>query len=297
MSDYVIPLWDAPPVTGGETTTTIPNSASSKSDSGLEKLENIISSRENTECAPTVDGPVCFTDATVKRLAINFKILSDDKKEIVEHVKSKVGCGDNADSCLISKVGNFLSRADLERFNPTGPWNSTNWLSNDDIDGVLSLYEKKFPRFKHIPFQMRDFQKSANELSEADWEDIYNNYDAVGWVFNTDTSGGPGQHWVSTFIDLRGGTVEFFDSAGRKYKEFTEFVIETTHTLSEISGKKFRDVFVAKIEHQKKNTECGVYSLYFILSRLHGIPYTAFEFTPVPDDQMVQFRKYLFRNA
>jgi hypothetical protein len=48
---------------------------------------------------------------------------------------------------------------------------------------------------------------------------------------------------------------------------------------------------------QKENSECGVYSIYYIYNRLkghfNGAPFSAG--TKIEDDQMVNFRTHLFR--
>jgi hypothetical protein len=186
-----------------------------------------------------------------------------------------------------------------ERFNPEGPWNSVKWLSNTDIDQVLEKYAEKFPRFKHMHFEMRDFVARGGDLARVDWADMAKKYDYLGCVLNTDLTGGSGEHWTAIFVDFKRGTVEYFDSAGvtPPHCEFTDFVVDTAHKLTEATGRQFRDVLVTKIVHQLDNTECGVYSLYYILSRLHGVKHEAFEYKRVPDDVMVDFRRFLFRNS
>jgi len=46
--------------------------------------------------------------------------------------------------------------------------------------------------------------------------------------------------------------------------------------------------------HQRGDTECGVYSLYYIRQRLEGTPARWFATDTVPDDAMIKFRKHLF---
>lgn len=55
-----------------------------------------------------------------------------------------------------------------------------------------------------------------------------------------------------------------------------------------------RIIKVCKIRQQQSRTECGVYSLFYIWSRLNGVPYSYFEETPVPDQLMFEFRQHLF---
>ena len=247
------------------------------------------------ECAPTNSAQVCSDRETLNKLREQLKIMATQPLAIIREAEQKTGC--TSESCVLKKAGMMNSTTEA-LFHPEGPYKTTKWLNNKDIDDVLSQYAVKFPRFKHVEFQMRDFAAQGGELALLNWPQLAKDYDTLGCVLNTDLSSGSGEHWTPVFVDFLGGTVEYFDSAGQEpYKEFVEFTIQVANTLSKCTGRKFRDITLTKIEHQKQNTECGVYSLYYILSRLHGVKYTAFEFKQVPDDMMVLFRKSLFRNS
>jgi hypothetical protein len=69
----------------------------------------------------------------------------------------------------------------------------------------------------------------------------------------------------------------------------------TKHKLAKKLNKKVNDVLVNKIQHQSDTYSCGVYSLYYILSRLENIPSTAFQHIKVPDESMHKFKEHLFR--
>jgi hypothetical protein len=245
------------------------------------------------ECAPTVSGDVCSDQGTLNKLREQLKIMARDPTTIVREAMTKTSC--TTESCALDKTG--LLENVVDRFRPPGPWKSTKWLDNQNIDQVLAQYALKYPRFKHVEFQMRDFATQGGELSRLNWVQLMKDYDALGCVLNTDLSKGGGEHWTPIFVDFRGGTVEYFDSAGQEpYKEFVDFIINVAATLNK-TGRRYQDVLLTNVEHQMKNTECGVYSLYYILSRLHGVKYTAFADKRIPDDMMVLFRKCIFRNS
>lgn len=248
-----------------------------------------------TECAPHISSKICSDDNNLNLMKQWLGEKISNKEQLVKRAMDKTNC--ESESCLYTKIPS-LDKSNMDNiFAPKGPWNNTAWLSNQDIDDVLSGYAKKFPTFLHIEYQMRDFAKYGT-LNNLDWKDIIGKYKSVGCVVNTDLSSNGGQHWTAFYIDIPGQTVEYFDSAAQvPYPEFTEFSIKTAHILSQLTNKKFNDILATKIEHQKENTECGVYSLYYILSRLHGVPHKAFELKRVPDDMMVMFRKCLFRNS
>lgn len=263
------------------------------------------------ECAPTVgnDDGVCSTGGTVERIKewIAKQKAADlvhTAKDVIEHAKKVTKC--ESESCIYTKRSALLEyitpalakRELLERFAPKGPHNSTDWLSNDNIDQVLELYVKKFPQFYHVPYQMADFEKYGGELASVDFQTVSKTYKSLGCVLNTDKHGGPGQHWVALYVDFQGQTFEYWDSAGSPpFDEIHNFMVNTVEQLN-AAGGKYKPVVVCKdIVHQKADTECGVYSLYFIINRLNGIPYKFFQSNEIPDSVMEQFRKYLFRHS
>jgi hypothetical protein len=70
---------------------------------------------------------------------------------------------------------------------------------------------------------------------------------------------------------------------------------KTKHKLEKELGKKVEVKEVSKIQHQKDNSSCGPYSLYYIISRLEGVPFISFEKNRIPDNVMWDFRHHLFR--
>lgn len=259
----------------------------------------LINSDSGSECAPHIkhNAGVCSTKEAINRMKKWLGIdtnVSDLK--VIELAKNKTKCG--SESCLYPLIG--LSNTDLDnRFNPQGPYNSLDWLTNKNIDDVLDKHTMAFPNFVHVPFQMIDFKKYNGELSKVNWQLLINtNKDSLGCVVNTDVSTGPGQHWVAIFVDLAGKSVEYFDSAGQNPQpEIIEFLIDTAATLNSITEGGFKDICVTRMRHQKKNTECGVYSLFYIISRLNDVPYRFFEHTHVPDEEMEAYRKSIFRHS
>jgi len=98
--------------------------------------------------------------------------------------------------------------------------------------------------------------------------------------------------------DLLGGkaanrnplTLEYFDSTGAKPNR------NITKTIDMI-----RDMFPGSaacrntMEHQKLNTECGVYSMYFVLQRLEGRSFRDINRERISDAAMNQYRDDLYR--
>ena len=57
------------------------------------------------------------------------------------------------------------------------------------------------------------------------------------------------------------------------------------------------DIRYNKIRHQFKNSECGVYSMNFIIRLLNGQTFTAITQNIIKDDTMNECRKVYFNNV
>ncbi len=223
-------------------------------------------------------------------------------------LKAKYDC--NSETCVLSQydVKRYVNPDDIdkalkENFKPIGPARSTEWLSNFDIDDVLAQVERKYDdkNFLHIPFQMRDFEKTNSELARLDWQSKYNEgYRTFGTVINTDYSSGKGIHWFCLFGDFLDSsdkfTIEYFNSSGElPLPEISEWMKRTKYSLN--FPKEVKDVIVTRIENQSNSHACGVYSLYYIISRLDGVPWEWFKKNKVGDERMKYCRQYLFRDG
>jgi hypothetical protein len=248
------------------------------------------------ECAPSImDGHgVCSSPKVIDELR-NWLKLSENASsiEVIEEAKERTGC--ETEVCLYrSPYVKSVYELD-ERFKPAGPWNSSKWLNNINIDQVIESWR---PRFKlyHVPFQMIDFYDYDGELASLDFMRIVSSYDSLCCVVNTDPRGKSGKHWICIYIDIKRGTVEYFDSAGQETPpSILRFITETAIELTRLTGKKYMDIQVTSMQHQMENTECGLYCLFYILARLVHIPYSFFQHTRVPDSDMSIFRSYVFR--
>ena len=270
--------------------------------------------KNNIECAfnivTTGDNPICMDKTSMDALykfAKNIKKMDvSSPSDAIDKLKNDSGC--KTESCLLNKsdIRNVIGVENAEtqlntRFKPIGPYEGSDWFSNEHIDGVLRQMYKEYKTkgFKHIPFQMRDFESTHGELSKVDFVEEYNSgTKSIGVVFNTDYSSGRGKHWYSIFIDMRNEpiTIEYFNSSGEDPQdEIRSWMKKTKHNMEKELGKKVDDVIVSKIQHQRDNHSCGSYSIYYIVSRLEDVPYMVFSKKRIPDELMHKFRFSLFR--
>jgi hypothetical protein len=151
------------------------------------------------------------------------------------------------------------------------------WLSNYDILNVLEQYEIAHKEFEFLGPTPIDFDKVVN--GKCIWEELCkfdlktyleDGKTKIGIVFNLSPHTSGGSHWVSLFIDADERLIFYFDSAGDKIPNEINVLKNRIVKQSAAHGKKYRFIQNWPKEHQKGNTECGVYSLFFIITMLTG---------------------------
>ena len=250
-------------------------------------------------------------------------------KQSLEGAKQILNC--DSESCVVSHPtfqkfaikNKIASNSELEenldtRFKIEGPRNSTAWLSNYDIDKTLEDWAFKFEDFFPCPFAMIDFDRMGDPLHRYNMHDIYNGKHkkntimgtvklpcrTFGCAINTDVTAGKGKHWMCVFVDMRGSdvwTIEFFNSTGAPpQKSIVNWMKKTKENLENYlnqTGKKIKVeiIITSHLEHQESNTECGLYTLFYIRARIENVPYDRFLKVEIPDENMIEFRKHCFR--
>lgn len=172
-------------------------------------------------------------------------------------------------------------------FKPKMTMKQYSWLSTNDINSVLKQYEKIDPSFYYFGALPCDFYN----ITSFDYSKIIecNKYKLIGIVFNLDTHDKSGSHWVSMVIDNKIKQIEYFDSVGNKpnkyIKKFINNIMKDNSFILKINN----------IIHQRENSECGIYSIYFIIQRLFGKSFDDITTNIIRDKSMNRFRKYIFR--
>lgn len=116
----------------------------------------------------------------------------------------------------------------------------------------------------------------------------------LGVIFNTDPHDQSGAHWISLFMDITKKFIFFFDSTGDSMPTEVSRFINTLKKQGEEEGIQFK-VISNKLRHQKKDTECGVYSIFMITHLLSGKMTPAdFDDERLADDYMQTFRSQYF---
>ena len=169
----------------------------------------------------------------------------------------------------------------------------------------MKQYEKTYKCFSFIGPSPIDFDTHIMN-GECVWEELceFNLKKEMdsgkfkfGIIFNLDPHYKGGSHWVSLFINTRKKKIFYFDSVGNnippQIMKFVEKVI--------MQGKDMNINFVFDqnypIEHQYGNTECGVYSIFFIVHMLEDKLSEHYLKTHILKDEYMQnFRKIYFND-
>ena len=205
--------------------------------------------------------------------------------EIWNELKNRLDC--KKEDCWLKEISDTKLRKEIDEmiFAPDQPpeWknNPDEWLSNYDIIDVLKQYEKDNKKFKFIEPTPIDFDDTPSdmygscvteELCKFDLKQyIKKRKTKIGIIFNLDKHNESGSHWVSLFIDLDDKFILYFDSAADiiqpEIQELVDLILKQASELGiHLEYEKDNEPF----EHQMGNTECGMYSLYFIITLLTG---------------------------
>jgi hypothetical protein len=260
----------------------------------------------------------CFDDQTIYKLRDLWNmrhkdspIQSMDTKEIWTQLQKNMSHLCNKESCWLNQqfaVGE-LDKSLEKYFAPKSPeeWkkNPNEWLSSTDIIKVMKQYEDVYPCFDFIGPTPIDFDTQLH-YGECVWQElcdfsiekqINDGKFKIGIIFNLDPHTKGGSHWVSMFINIKKGKIFFFDSAGDPAPKQVMALVKRVQT----QGRQLKNPINFKfdqnhpVEHQYGNTECGIYSLYFIAHMLED-KHTAEYFKKhiLSDKYMESFRKVYF---
>jgi len=210
-------------------------------------------------------------------------IIFETKPIMIWHeLKTRLSdCKD--DRCLLSEIDDVSKRKKWMQhlFAPNHPpeWlkNKKEWLSNHDIDSVMPQYQEKYRDFKYLgttpmdyDYKYSDGQCIEARLCNFDLEkEIASGKHRFGSVFNLDKHTKRGSHWVTLYFDTEYQTIVFFDSArGRVPKQIRKFINKIMRQGLKMKPKIVFELKTAKSSHQRGDSECGVYAIYFIKEML-----------------------------
>ncbi len=191
------------------------------------------------------------------------KTLSDKKKEIAEILKNDPEEADKVYEMMLNKPKKI-----------DGPKKQKEWLSNVDIDNTLKEYEKIYPHFTFlsaVPIDCQNYKFCSLHENKLNFNKSYDNGKRLfGTVFNLDKMYESGSHWTAFMMSANTQKSYYYDSA---IGSPPSYVKKLANRFSEFCKKKFgkeAELIVNSKKHQRDSSECGVYSINFILRMLRG---------------------------
>lgn len=248
--------------------------------------------------------------------------VPEDDQRVVEELKKVLGVETQADIWGAHQFKQFARQeVDPEKirnvyFKPPGPANTTALLDNHNIDTVLNQWSVislnpdndvfgKY-KFKNLGFHMIDFALFDTTMAKFDIAELLdlNKFNCIGVVMNTDVLTGRGKHWFCLFGDfVHSGTesdpytLEYFNSSGNQpMTEITVWMNKVILELKQKTGKVCDMVNAAHRQIQTSRTECGMFSLMYIYSRLIGHPPEWFS-SVADDEDMKALRARVFADT
>jgi len=285
----------------------------------------------DTKCAPSkkyIDGS-CFTFDALKEIAVKYnnnnknnQILIDKltKKELVTELNNKLSNVCSEQTCWLKL--DFIKEIDNEEihnntFRPEGPKKKYEWLNTLNINDVIAQYHDLYPEFLFLGAVPYDFEElPILGIHNIDFKKLEEeNKTKISLVINLDEHYKSGSHWVGLYVDLEKYQIYYIDSVGKKPKKrirkfITKIFKYMYHkkfnqkiNINNIIKQKYNkylsdfDIRYNDLQHQYKNSECGVYSIYFILELLKGNTFDNIVTERVTDEMVNKYRTLFFRNV
>lgn len=251
----------------------------------------------------------CLPDKIYDDIGKNMGVNSSE-------IFNATGCNEGEEHCLLDKahLDDTLKkelRKEYLRPRQPKPWSSDPdmWLDNYNIMDVMKQYQEAYPWFKFLGVFPIDFSAPdpyAKHGEQSDKKkclyketcelDLKKEYVAgirgIGMVFNLDPHFKSGSHWVALYIDLKNikkPFVGYYDSYGYRVpaliaRLMRSFKLQIRTCQLGSNARRF----------QYSNTECGMFSLYFLICMICGISFKDFCKDAVSDTFMLELRQILF---
>ena len=289
---------------------------------------------QKINCSPSVAGKTpnkntCFTPIILNRIKIEYnkdhtqdQIHSTNANEIWYELHNKLTSCPKED-CWLKQIDDVNLRNKINKyiFVPKRPpdWEKdpNEWLTNIDIFDVLSQYEEAYSEFEFIGPSFIDFDVMVRdnacvtpELCNFSLKNyILKKKFKIGITFNLDKHTQGGSHWVSMFIDIKDKFIFYFDSGGtlsipKEMKVLVDRIIDQGKQLNPPIKFKFYENY--PLEHQMGDTECGMYSIFFIITMLtnkvedkifnYRQKINLFKKKRIPDKYVEKYRNIYFNN-
>jgi len=253
----------------------------------------------------------CFSNESLMKIAraYNNKVsnddkinLNDDQYKLYNNISKKLSRVCTNEICWANQkfVQNLNDdEIDFHTFKPKKPKGKYQWLSTIDIRDVMKQYEKKFKDFVFIGPVPIDFDDIHTEIGNINLKKLIKQQkNKIGIVFNLDKHNQSGSHWVALYFEFSNNRseVNFFDSYGELPNKRIQILMDRFINM----GRDQLDLNIMqninKTRMQYANSECGVYSMNFILHLLLGDSFEKTTSNIVYDEEMNNRRNLFFNH-
>jgi hypothetical protein len=280
----------------------------------------------NEQCAPNIknDGISCLSleklikivnayNDNAKKNNKNQIIIKNNKKYLIKELTSRLKDVCKSQVCWLNlNFVKLLNDKDIQEytFRPVGPRDVRDWLSTLDIDNIINQYYKiyfDFIFFGAIPIDFDDLPQLG--IKDLDFNKLINDKKTkIGIVFNLDEHYKSGSHWVALYADIdpnKDNYIYYFDSYGIPPEKRIKILIDRIYNFCSNNKQSFKKQNGGKlnkivkyeynnIRHQFKGSECGVYSINFILRLLKGEKFKDITTNITTDDEISKCRQVYF---
>ena len=262
-------------------------------------------------CGPGVEGDDCFSEEILNKIH-SYASASANKHLAGKVEKVRSAPSDESRKDLLYDPGTIAAMGDeefvstiIQRFKVFAP-QGNKLFSNFNENLILKQLNAAVPTFQNFDCVLMDFHEDpSNPLSEicsgeTNWFiDKIRSGDILtfGTIPNTLVSKGDTTkvgHWVALFGDFRGSkwTIEYYNSTGSNApKGMWIWMQRLANLISESCNHGCIAINVSNVASQKGGTECGIYSLHYILCRLCGIDYRVFRKDVIKDSEVQKLRR------
>jgi hypothetical protein len=286
---------------------------------GKDELSNCAIGRDNSNGS-------CFSLEELHTIAKNYNETTKDKKiklwptkkEMLLELSEKLTeCSDQTCWPTLKFIKDHETLN--EAFKPNGPAGQFDWLSTTEINECMERYMDVYPDFLFVgavPIDIEDLNQFG--VKNLDYDKISKKGKTkVGIVYNLDEHYKSGSHWVSFYIDSANKRIYYSDSAAKppdvRVKRLVKKIAEKWYKKDtgqkinlpldsymnekeqNIVEKKYNIKF-NKTQHQFGGSECGVYSINFIIRLLRGDTFDDIHESRITDKEMNVCRKMYFKN-
>lgn len=153
-----------------------------------------------------------------------------------------------------------------------GPSGRKEWLSNFNIDHYIHDFQERYPDFlflKAVPLDCDQHSFCSLNSSNLNIDkELSKGKDLIAVVYNMDKVGQPGSHWVALVMNFKKKEAAFYNPAKATPPTDINRMIDKFKKM--VPGAK---VIISDKKHQVDGSECGIYSINFILRYLRGEPF------------------------